>query len=194
MFEPLAAEQPRPVDFNVRSEESCLDRIVAVFRREFSERERTELCPGAQEPYYQPASSLAERHQIFSRSDYPASVLHEVAHWCVAGPQRRLLPDFGYWYATDGRNAQQQQKFQRVEVKPQAIEWAFSRAVGLRFQVSIDNLTGYVVDPFGFQLAVWQQAQAYDLSGLPGRAERFVLALKAEFHRECYSLSLAALR
>ncbi|GAM69307.1 transporting ATPase [Vibrio sp. JCM 19236] len=24
--------------------------------------------------------------------------MHEIAHWCVAGPKRRLLEDFGYWY------------------------------------------------------------------------------------------------
>lgn len=180
------------------SDESVLARIVDVFHREFYWRERTELVSEADEPYYAPASSKAERHRIFSRADYPASALHEIAHWCLAGPERRLLPDFGYWYAADGRDCEQQREFQRVEVKPQAIEWAFSRAAGLRFQVSIDNLNGEVADPFGFQLAVWQQARRYLSAGLPPRAARFEQALRYAFSGQmpdepCSALHLQAL-
>lgn len=178
-------------------EQSVLARIVASFHCEFGHSERVELVPGADEPYYQPALSEQDKHRIFSREDYPASALHEVAHWCIAGPGRRLQADFGYWYAADGRNRQQQRAFQQVEVKPQAIEWAFSRAVGLRFQVSIDNLNGEAVDPFGFQLAVWQQARAYELYGLPPRAARFAAALRREFQSGrpvAEKVSLTALR
>lgn len=60
----------------------------------------------------------------------------------IAGEQRRLLPDLGYWYAPDGRTAEQQALFEQVEIKPQAIEWLFSKAFGRKFRVSLDNLTG----------------------------------------------------
>lgn len=181
MFDATVPEQAQCCEIRFQQEQSQLARITAVFNREFSEIEGAELLAGAKEPYYQPALAPQYRHRLFSREDSPASALHEVAHWCLAGPARRLLPDFGYWYAADGRNQQQQSEFQQVEVKPQAIEWAFSRAVGLRFQVSIDNLNGEAVDPFGFQLAVWQQARNYALYGLPPQAEQFAAALRREF-------------
>lgn len=44
------------------------------------------------------------------------------------GEKRRQLVDFGYWYAPDGRSAEQQELFQAVEVKPQAMEWILSPA------------------------------------------------------------------
>lgn len=160
----------------------CLERIVAVFHDKFLASHHTELVPGASEPLYLPASP-GSLHRICSREDYPASALHEVAHWCLAGASRRQLPDFGYWYAGDGRDQRQQRAFQQVEVKPQALEWAFSRAVGLRFQVSIDNLDGEPLDSFGFQLAVWQQARHYWQRGLPERAERFARALARAFRQ-----------
>ncbi len=181
MFDEAIEDRPLFASAEPIQTPSCLERIVAVFDREFADVERTKLCPGADEPYYEPASSDWGFHRIYSRADYPASALHEAAHWCLAGSERRLLPDFGYWYAADGRNAEQQREFQRVEAKPQALEWAFSRAVGMRFHVSVDNLEGDTLDPFGFQLAVWQQARAYDLYGLPNRAGRFVAALNREF-------------
>ena len=176
----LYREEPK-CDVASRSDDAILARIVVTFHRCFYHSERTELIFGAGEPYYAPAESSADMHRIFSRDNYVASALHEVAHWCVAGAARRLLPDFGYWYAADGRNREQQRQFERVEVRPQAIEWAFSRAAGLRFRVSIDNLNGDATDPFGFQLAVWQQACIYHAQGLPPRAARFEQALRDEF-------------
>ena len=41
-----------------------------------------------------PASSLP---MVFN------SALHEISHWTIAGKERRLLADLGYWYAPDGR-------------------------------------------------------------------------------------------
>lgn len=169
-----------------------LNRIVEVFNSEFRDF-NTRLCPGSDEPLYLPADER-DCARIFSREDFPASALHEVAHWCVAGEKRRQQVDFGYWYAQDGRNAEQQRAFQRVEVKPQAIEWALSRASGMGFRVSIDNLNGETVDPFGFELAVWQQAMHYYRAGLPPRAARFYRALVAAFGSCPQAPSLAALR
>src|SRR3546814_2809228 len=49
-----------------------------------------------------------------------------VAHWCLAGAARRRQDDYGYWYAADGRDLEQQHLFEQVEVKPQALELLFS--------------------------------------------------------------------
>lgn len=68
--------------------------------------------------------------------------MHEISHWTIAGAKRRLLPDLGYWYAPDGRTKEQQDLFEQVEVKPQAIEWLFAQSFGRKFRVSLDNLTG----------------------------------------------------
>ena len=82
------------------------------------------------EPYYQPATGECDMHRLFYRSDYFASALHEVAHWCIAGERRRQLADFGYWYTPDGRSPQQQSAFEAVEAKPQPLDWFFSLACG----------------------------------------------------------------
>ena len=68
--------------------------------------------------------------------------MHEISHWTIAGAKRRLLPDLGYWYAPDGRTKEQQDLFEQVEIKPQAIEWLFAQSFGRKFRVSLDNLTG----------------------------------------------------
>ena len=44
--------------------------------------------------------------------------------------------------------------------------------------MSIDNLNGDVIDPFPFQLAVWQAVHRYLASGLPTRAAVFWRALQ----------------
>ena len=51
----------------------------------------------------------------------------------IAGPEQRLLDDFGYWYVPDRRTLEQQKQFEQVEVKPQAIEWVLSNAAGYLF-------------------------------------------------------------
>jgi elongation factor P hydroxylase len=115
-------------------------RLEEVFARCFSRRWRTRLVGGADEPSYQPATDRHALHVLHYRSDYFASALHETAHWCIAGERRRQLPDFGYWYAPDGRDQQQQLAFEAVEARPQALEWLFSLACGYRFRISVDNL------------------------------------------------------
>src|SRR5690606_40343770 len=99
------------------------------------------------------------------------------------GQQRRQLFDYGYWYEPDGRNAEQQAEFERVERKPQAIEWLFSLCAGAQFQVSVDNLSGLDVDRAGFTRAVRQQLQTYFREGLPPRAEKFARALAKHYQQ-----------
>ena len=50
--------------------------------------------------------------------------------------------DYGYWYQPDGRDEQTQAEFEKVEVKPQALEWIFTQSLGQEFFLSTDNLSG----------------------------------------------------
>ena len=155
-----------------------------VFNACFLVTERTRLVGGAAEPLYLPASAPGRPHTLFYREDYFASALHEVAHWCIAGPARRQQLDFGYWYAPEGRDGEQQRAFEAVEVKPQALEWLFSLACGYSFQVSVDNLddaSGELPDTRDFCHKVQIEARRRQRSGLPVRAARFFDALSAHF-------------
>ena len=64
-------------------------RVEQVFNDCFAHSCNTRLCGGADEPLYQPAATPAGFHALYYRGDYFASALHEVAHWCIAGAQRR---------------------------------------------------------------------------------------------------------
>ena len=159
-------------------------RLEQVFAGCFARGWRTVLEGGVNEPYYRPATGESDMHRLFYRSDYFASALHEVAHWCIAGEQRRQLADFGYWYTPDGRSPQQQRAFEAVEVKPQALEWFFSMACGYRFRISVDNLGAAHAgehDTGPFTREVLSQARAWQQSHLPQRAELFFNALSREF-------------
>ncbi|WP_150304212.1 elongation factor P hydroxylase [Pseudomonas saliphila] len=154
----------------------CKD-LVRLFEGCFATDLNTILIGGAEEPEYLPADETSPHHRILFTRDYFRSALHEISHWCVAGPQRRLLPDFGYWYAPDGRTAAQQQAFEQVEVKPQALEWLFCEAAGHRFGVSLDNLSGESTDALPFKQSVVAQVHAYLAEGVPERPQRFIQAL-----------------
>ncbi|MEZ5435299.1 MAG: elongation factor P hydroxylase [Pseudomonadales bacterium] len=155
--------------------------IERVFNALFAERLNTVLIGGAAEPFYRPADVDDGRHRIFYREDFVSSSLHEVAHWMVAGEARRLLPDWGYWYAPDGRDAEQQHLFERVEVKPQALEWLLHVACGLRFRVSLDNLGDGAGDGRAFKDRVYEQACAYVRDGVNERMRCFYQALAETF-------------
>lgn len=155
--------------------------LIRLFNRLFTERYNTRLEGGGEEPLYEPARAEDASNRIIFTRDYFASALHEVAHWCVAGPERRRQVDYGYWYAPDGRNQEQQRAFERVEVKPQALEWVFSRAAGFRFRISADNLDGEVAVSDSFKRAVRRQAQRCCEQGLPARAAEFADGLMSTF-------------
>ena len=159
-------------------------RLEQVFADCFAEKWRARLTGGAAEPLYQPAAGEGDYHLLHYRSDYFASALHEVAHWCLAGEARRQLPDFGYWYAPDGRSPAQQRAFESVEYKPQALEWWFSKACGYRFKISIDNLhcpDPEPGDPDSFKRRIFKQANDWQYLGLPPRAHLFFDGLCREF-------------
>ena len=159
-----------------------LAELIAVFDECFYRDYNTRLIRGQGEPIYLPADDQLGYHRIEFAHGFFASALHEVAHWCIAGQQRREQVDFGYWYAPDGRSAEQQRVFESVEVKPQAMEWMFSLSAGRPFRISVDNLNGEVTDPEPFKDAVYEQLTRYLSEGLPERAERFRSALAMAFN------------
>lgn len=163
--------------------------LIEIFNHTFSASMNTQLIKGGDEPLYTPANEDCTYHQIIFAHGYFSSALHEIAHWCVAGEARRLLEDFGYWYVPDGRNSKQQNAFEQVEIKPQAIEWAFCVAVGRKFNVSADNLDGASPDTDTFKENVYQQVEQYLLNGFPKRAQQFIDAL-AEFYHVSLPLHL----
>ena len=151
--------------------EHCVDDLVELFNSLFKSSENTLLVQGATEPVYIPASAVCGHHQVVFSYDYFSSALHELAHWCLAGKERRLVLDYGYWYAPDGRDQLQQNEFEKVEIKPQALEWIFSKCCGKTFRVSLDNLHGLETEGQAFKKAVYQQVLRYCDAGIPARAK-----------------------
>jgi len=160
-----------------------VDELVRLFNGLFVENCRTELVAGGEEPIYLPAANARELHRILFTQDYFSSALHEISHWCIAGHDRRQLVDFGYWYEPDGRSLLQQQAFEVVEVKPQALEWVFSAAAGIQFRVSVDNLNINEYDSSAFTEKVCQQVGLYLTNGLPDRAQQLTQGL-IEYYRQ----------
>lgn len=156
--------------------------LERLFRSCFEVEYQTVLIGGGAEPLYVPsANPAATPHQVIYREDYFASALHEIAHWCLAGSDRRKREDYGYWYSPDGRNAEDQVAFENAERKPQAIESIFSEACGFSFQLSADNLDAGFGPSDRFAEAVAQAKERYRLTGLPPRAEHFRIALSRYF-------------
>lgn len=151
--------------------------LITIFNRCFEDKYNTKLVKGEDEPLYLPANESQPHNILFFAYGYFASALHECSHWLIAGDERRKLVDFGYWYVPDGRTTSQQQLFQVVEVKPQAMEWILSKAAGHPFRVSIDNLNGPESDTESFKDAVHQQVKIYCEKGLSSRAQIFRSAL-----------------
>ncbi|RZG77373.1 elongation factor P hydroxylase [Acinetobacter sp. WCHAc060025] len=159
---------------NLQTEVQQVDWLILHFNDWFSHLNVT-LVRGEFEPEYFPATTESPARIQFAHGFFN-SALHEISHWTIAGDKRRLLPDLGYWYAPDGRTAEQQALFEQVEIKPQAIEWLFSKAFGRKFRVSLDNLTGDGGDGSTFKDNVYAQLQQY-LSGevnLPRDAKYFI--------------------
>jgi elongation factor P hydroxylase len=164
--------------------------LMMLFNATFIKTENTVLVKGGHEPIYTPAKSAQQHHQIVFANGYFASALHEISHWCIAGKKRRLLEDYGYWYSPDGRDVTQQAEFEKVEVKPQAIEWAFSCASGKPFTVSTDNLNGADADTQGFQEAVKKQVMFYLEHDFPARAAEFIDVLQAFYQTDNLHLEM----
>jgi elongation factor P hydroxylase len=166
--------------------------LEVIFNRLFRNREQTVLCSGAEEPFYQPAINDHAVNIIYSTRDYFSSALHEISHWCIAGKQRRTLPDYGYWYEPDGRTAAQQALFEQVEVKPQALEWLFTLACKQPFRLSVDNVNQpEITASEAFRRSVHAHAVVYLEEAMPERAETFLNALLRYYQPEQACLSIS---
>ncbi len=151
--------------------------LIRIFQSCFYQSHNTQLVGNALEPLYSPETAT-EPARIFYTHDYFASALHEIAHWCVAGEDRRNQEDYGYWYEPDGRTAEQQALFEQVEVQPQALEWIFSKACHAPFRVSADNLNNAEAGASEeFKENIYQQVNTYLKEGLPERPKRFTQTL-----------------
>ena len=171
----IHAEDTNAFDEN---EKTATDWLISLFNTLFADQEVI-LVRGAGEPEYFPAKDNQPARIEFAHGFFQ-SALHELSHFFIAGEQRRQLSDFGYWYAPDGRTAAQQQAFERVEIKPQALECLFSLACGRDFQVSQDNLfADFDTSTSTFAHDVYQQAKAYitEPHTLPRDAKTLLQAL-----------------
>lgn len=162
--------------------EPCVFELAKAFDAEFVDF-NTKLSPGAQEPFYKAAAN-GQSAIIYSNQDFFSSALHEIAHWCIAGENRRVKDDYGYWYAPDGRTEAQQADFFQVEIKPQALEWAFHLATQLPFEFSLDNLNNKVCEKQieSFKQNVNSQLTNYFEQGFPARALRVIQLLAKNYN------------
>lgn len=153
----IHAENINTVDEN---EKTATDWLISLFNTLFA-HQPVILVRGAGEPEYFPAKDNQPARIEFAHGFFQ-SALHELSHFFIAGERRRQLSDFGYWYAPDGRTEAQQQAFERVEIKPQALECLFTLACRRPFQVSQDNLFAtFDTSTSTFAQDVYQQAKAY---------------------------------
>lgn len=158
----------------LETEEYQVDWLILHFNHWFSHH-NVELIRGDFEPEYFPATQNTKAQIQFAHGFFN-SALHEISHWTIAGEKRRELSDLGYWYAPDGRTQEQQALFEKVEIKPQAIEWMFAVAFGRPFKVSLDNLTGDSGDGANFKDNVYAQVLRYfdQTDTLPKDAHDFI--------------------
>ncbi len=159
--------------------------MVPLLNETILKAHNTQLKGGASEPFYCAPKKDACGHYspaiIYFRADYIRSALHELAHWCIAGRQRRLLDDYGYWYTPDGRTTKQQAAFFQVEIKPQALESLFCQALGIRFFCSVDNLGDSQPDDTqiaAFEQAIAKQRTTWHHQGMPIRARQIISVLR----------------
>ena len=113
--------------------------LAGLFNEVFGERYRVFMHGGFSEPLYLPATPERAFAEIRYTRDHLASVLHEAAHWCIAGARRRGLTDYGYWYQAPPRSPDQRAAFFSMEQRNQALEKLFAAALGLTFEVSHDD-------------------------------------------------------
>ena len=166
----------------VQSSRSCTDvrLLEGLFHDCFYRSHHTQVIGGADEPFYQPARD-GRAAQIHYRQDFLRSLLHEVAHWCLATGGRRKLPDYGYWYQSDDRDPTAQLAFYAVEARPQALEQLFCDALGLPFSASIDN-PGGDIEPLveaRFSARIAAHRDQLLARGLPARAALFLDGLRS---------------
>jgi elongation factor P hydroxylase len=159
-----------------------LIRLEALFARLFRVDEKTVLVRATSiDPVYYPQSDSRALAEIHFANDFFSSALHEIAHWLIAGSERRTKLDYGYWYKPDGRDQKEQQDFEAFEARNQGLEWILSTAANHDFHVSTDNLSGDTTDGSNFAHAVRQNALLFLEKGFSGRSKILIEALINEF-------------
>lgn len=161
-------------------------RIVRTFNDTFLASHHAAMRGGAAEPLYLPAVGASPAQIVFTY-DYPASALHEAAHWCLAGEQRRTQRDYGYWYVPSPRNAEERIAFFRAEADVQALEAVFAQTCGVRFVVSADDFDASAEELARFEHDVMARLNVRRTT-LPSRARTFRAALAAAFGPEALAL------
>lgn len=124
------------------------------------------------EPLYTPDPPTLH----FMRGSIP-SLLHEFAHWCIAGEKRRKLQDYGYWYEPANRHLSDQSRFQEAEVYPQAVECLLSVSVGREFVASFDNFSISPQQRYDFAVAVGTKLQDLARRDISPRIDQLIRAL-----------------
>ena len=155
--------------------EMAAARIAAVFNRQFANSYRTVMVGGNVEPLYLPGRGIEPALVAYTR-DYPASALHEAAHWCLAGPSRRQRRDYGYWYVPGPRSPEQRHAFFAAELDVQALEAEFARVAGVKFVVSADDFDAPAHELDAFVLRVYERSAIFRRQ-LPERAAQMRGAL-----------------
>lgn len=164
--------------------EPNVNELIETFNQLFKPTYNTELVLGDDEPIYLPADQENSHNRVIFAHGFYASALHEIAHWCVAGAERRKLVDFGYWYKPDGRTADEQAEFEKVEVRPQAFEWLMSVASGHKFHFSADNLGSDIGASEQFKQNVLDQVHQLLDEGMPERLSLLVSAMCEQSGKE----------
>jgi elongation factor P hydroxylase len=182
LSESIQASETPLLDF-VSTESLNVEQLIKVFNRLFYLTTNTKLVSGSSEPLYLPANSELSHHQIIFANGFFSSALHEISHWMVAGASRRKLEDYGYWYKPEGRTETEQREFEKVEVKPQAIEWILSEACGHVFHFSADNLNATASISDNFKKSVLQQAKSYINQDKLKNLSILIVALTQTFNR-----------
>ena len=168
-------DKQRPTPYSMQ----ISDRLVAqIFNSCFETSHRTILIGGGKEPIYRPGLDSSELNKIIYRQDFYASALHEAAHWCIAGKERRKKPDFGYIYQ-ETRCLKDQIDFCNLEAKPQALESIFHDAIGSdSFTPSLDGIEfqndSRLVEEFS---KIIQLEKIRYLKRMPPRAKIFAASL-----------------
>lgn len=168
--------------------------LIDIFNGLFEHSEETLLVAGGDEPEYLPKDGNCSKNRIIFKEDYYSSALHEIAHWCIASKERRQKIDYGYWYEPQRELSAKQLLFEQVEAKPQALEWIFSTAAGIRFFISADNLSLNNEASTNFKKTIHTHALGYLEAGLPLRARLFAeqllsfYQLHESFNPSCFKL------
>lgn len=159
------------------------EELATLFNTIFEASHQTVVIGTEDEPHYLPKGDGRLHHYIFYTQDSYTSLMHEVAHWCRAGLQRRQLPDYGYWYQAENRPPHAQQLYVQSESKTQALEWIFCVAAGLRLQIIPENQPHSFEPSLEFKRSIYDATLNYLRLGLSDRSDRFKQKLLSHYQR-----------